>query len=326
MDNNVTMVIPVYNSEKYISRCIESVLNQTYKNVDILIINDGSKDNSQKIIDGYAKKYKNIITIEQKNMGVANTRNKAIQMTNTEYIMFMDNDDYIDKDYIETLLKNAEDGKYDIVVCGYRRPNENGKILKEVKLENYEFAKYNVLSPWSKIYRTDFLKKNNLEFLNNDIGEDLYLNYQAYACTNKIKTIDYVGYNWFLNTKSVSSTKQRNAKKVNTFKFFNECYDTMKKKDLINKNYDVIEYTFFTTVVWYLSYCTKELNFKEICEEYDKSFGWLNKHFPDYKKNKFIGFNKAKGQEKIVRNSLAIMLFLHKIHLGKVATYLYSKL
>lgn len=326
MDNNVTMVIPVYNSEKYISRCIDSVLNQTYKNVDILIINDGSKDNSQKILDEYEKKYKNITVIKQENMGVANTRNKAIQMTNTEYIMFMDNDDYIDKDYIETLLKNAEDGKYDIVVCGYRRPNEDGKILREVKLENYELAKYNVLSPWSKIYRTDFLKKNNLEFLNNDICEDLYLNFQAYACSNKIKTIDYVGYNWFFNTKSVSSTKQRNAKKVNIFKFFNECYDTMKKKNLINKNYEVIEYTFLTTVVWYLSFSTKELDFKETCKEYDKSFDWLDKHFPGYKKNKFIGFNKAKGQEKIVRISLAIMLFLHKIHLGKLATYIYSKI
>ena len=326
MDNNVTMVIPVYNSEKYISRCIDSVLNQTYKNVDILIINGGSKDNSQKILDEYEKKYKNITVIKQENMGVANTRNKAIQMTNTEYIMFMDNDDYIDKDYIETLLKNAEDGKYDIVVCGYRRPNEDGKILREVKLENYELAKYNVLSPWSKIYRTDFLKKNNLEFLNNDICEDLYLNFQAYACSNKIKTIDYVGYNWFFNTKSVSSTKQRNAKKVNIFKFFNECYDTMKKKNLINKNYEVIEYTFLTTVVWYLSFSTKELDFKETCKEYDKSFDWLDKHFPGYKKNKFIGFNKAKGQEKIVRISLAIMLFLHKIHLGKLATYIYSKI
>ena len=326
MDNNVTMVIPVYNSEKYISRCIDSVLNQTYKNVDILIINDGSKDNSQKILDEYEKKYKNITVIKQENMGVANTRNKAIQMTNTEYIMFMDNDDYIDKDYIETLLKNAEDGKYDIVVCGYRRPNEDGKILREVKLENYELSKYSVSTPWSKIYRTDFLKKNDLEFLNNDIGEDLYLNFQAYACSNKIKTIDYVGYNWFFNTKSVSSTKQRNAKKVNIFKFFNECYDTMKKKNLINKNYEVIEYTFLTTVVWYLSFSTKELNFNDICKEYDRSFDWLDKHFPGYKKNKFIGFNKAKGQEKIVRNSLAIMLFLHKIHLGKVATYLYSKL
>ena len=111
MENKVTMVIPVYNSEKYVGRCLKSVLEQTYKDVSILVINDGSTDNSQQIIDEYAKKYKNIISIEQKNMGVAKTRNKAIQMTNTEYIMFMDNDDYIDKDYIETLLKNAEDGK-----------------------------------------------------------------------------------------------------------------------------------------------------------------------------------------------------------------------
>lgn len=326
MKNKVTMVIPVYNSEKFIVRCLDSVLNQTYKDVDILVINDGSKDDSQKIIDEYAKKYKNIKAIKQENKGVAITRNEAIKMTDTEYIMFMDNDDYLDKDYIETLLKSAEDGKYDIVVCGYRRPNENGKILREVKLNDDELAKYNVLSPWSKIYRTNFLKENNLEFLNNDIGEDVYLNFQAYAISNKIKTIEYVGYNWFFNTKSVSSTKQRNAKKINTFKLFDMCYNTMNEKKLIEKNYSLIEYTFLTIVIWYLSYCTKELSYKQISEEYDKSFDWLKEHFPNYKKNKYIGLKKAKGQEKIVRVSLILMIFLHKIHLGKLAVYIYSKI
>lgn len=326
MENKVTMVIPVYNSEKYVGRCLKSVLEQTYKDVSILVINDGSTDNSQQIIDEYAKKYKNIISIEQKNMGVAKTRNKAIQMTNTEYIMFMDNDDYIDKDYIETLLKNAEDGKYDIVVCGYKRPTESGKIIKQVKLEDGELSKFNILSPWSKIYRTNFLKENNLEFLDNDIGEDIYLNFQAYTITDKIKKLDYVGYNWFYNTHSVSNTKQKNGKNVHVVRFLDSTFNAMNEKGLIKKKYGIVEYSFLTTSVWYLSYCTKGMSFKEISEEYDITFKWLKDHFPDYKKNKLIGFNKAKGQEKIVRYSLTIMMFLKKIHLGKIAVYLYSKI
>ncbi len=326
MKNKVTMVIPVYNSEKYIGRCLESVLNQTYKDIDILVINDGSKDNSQKIINEFAKKYKNITAIEQENMGVARTRNKAIQMTETEYIMFMDNDDFIDNDYIETLLTNAEEGQYDIVVCGYKRPTDDGKIIRNVKLTDEEFSKYNVLAPWAKIYKTDFLKKNNLEFLDNDFGEDTYLNLQAYLLSDKTKVIDYTGYNWFYNIASVSNTKQKNSKNVHIFYFLDKTYDSLKKRGLLEKRHDVAEYSIITNVIWYLFYCTKGFKYKEISDEYDKAFDWLKEHFPEFQKNKYIGFNKAKGQLKFVRTSVAIMMFLNKIHLGKLAIYIYSKI
>ena len=132
----VTLIVPVYNSEDYIGRCLDSILNQTYQNFEILVVNDGSKDNSQKIINEYKEKYPNkIIAIEQPNKGVAITRNESVKRANGDYIMFVDNDDYLDKDYIETFVKTAEDGDYDAVLGGYRRPNEDGKILKTMQLQ-----------------------------------------------------------------------------------------------------------------------------------------------------------------------------------------------
>ena len=102
MKPEVTIVIPVYNSEKYIGRCIESILNQTFQDFELLIINDGSKDNSKEIIKEYKSKYPDKITfINQENKGVSTTRNEAIKIANGKYIMFIDNDDYIDNDYIE---------------------------------------------------------------------------------------------------------------------------------------------------------------------------------------------------------------------------------
>ncbi len=115
--SKVTIIIPVYNSAEYIGKCIESILNQTYHDYDILIVNDGSKDNSQQIINEYKEKYPNKITaIEQENKGVARTRNESIKRATGKYIMFMDNDDYLDKDYIETFVKEIEKDECDEVI------------------------------------------------------------------------------------------------------------------------------------------------------------------------------------------------------------------
>ena len=123
--SKVSIIIPVYNSENYIDRCLNSVLNQTYQNFEILVINDGSTDNSQKIIDDYKYKYpEKIIAIEQENKGVSVTRNESMQRANGKYIMFIDNDDYIEANYVETFLKEAEKEDYDVVIGGYRRITE----------------------------------------------------------------------------------------------------------------------------------------------------------------------------------------------------------
>lgn len=115
--DKVTLIIPVYNSEKYIGRCLDSILNQTYNDYEIMIINDGSTDNSQEVINKYKQKWPNkFIIIEQENKGVAITRNEAIKRANSEYIMFIDNDDYIDKDYIEVYMKYIKNGDYDAVL------------------------------------------------------------------------------------------------------------------------------------------------------------------------------------------------------------------
>ena len=150
----VTLIIHVYNSEKYISKCLDSILEQTYKDYEILIVNDGSKDNSQKIINEYKNKYpEKIISIEQENKGVSETRNESIKRANGEYIMFIDNDDYLDKDYIETFVNEIEKKDYDIVLGGYRRITETGKVLKELKLQDKEWSELLVVVMGYKLYR-----------------------------------------------------------------------------------------------------------------------------------------------------------------------------
>ena len=109
MKPKVSVIIPVYNSEKYIEKCINSVLEQDYQEFELILINDGSKDGSLKILERYKEKYKEkIVLVNQENCGVSKTRNKAIQMANGKYIMFIDNDDFIDKDYVKVKQENME--------------------------------------------------------------------------------------------------------------------------------------------------------------------------------------------------------------------------
>ena len=100
----ISIIVPVYNAEKYIGTCIDSILKQTYQNFELLLINDGSSDNSLEVLNQYSKKDKRIRVIDQKNIGVAKTRNKGIQLARGEYIAFIDNDDYIDEDYLEQFM------------------------------------------------------------------------------------------------------------------------------------------------------------------------------------------------------------------------------
>ncbi|MDO5555879.1 MAG: glycosyltransferase [Clostridia bacterium] len=323
----VSIIIPVYNSGKYIAKCLDSVLEQTYKDFEIIIINDGSTDNSKEIIIQYEMKYSNILKyIEQKNIGVAKTRNYGITIASGKYIMFIDNDDFINKDYIETFVRLIEKDNLDVVIGGYKRSNENGKILKSLKLKNTEWSKLMILAPWAKIYKKEYLIEKDISFLDNNIGEDVYFNLQALMLSNKILITDYIGYNWFFNTKSVSNTKQKNLKNLNVLYLLNNCYEILDEKDILNKKYELIEMYFFRYVVWYLLFTTKGLSYEAISKEYDKLILFLQEKFPNYKKNKLIKIYLPKGEILSSRITVAVFMFCHKIHLGKILVYLFSKI
>lgn len=323
----VTIIIPVYNSEKYIGKCLDSILAQTYTDYEIIVVNDGSKDNSQEIINAYKIKYPDkIISIEQENKGVAITRNESIYRATGKYLMFIDNDDFIDKDYIQTYISIAEEGDYDAVIGGYRRPNENGKIIRTLQLKESEWAKFMIMTPWAKIFKKQYLLDNNISFLKNNIGEDIYFNLKAMLLSEKIKVIDYIGYNWFFNTTSVSNTNQKNIQNLQVYELLNSCYDMLKEENLLDDNYEILKTHFTRYIIWLLSFSTKKLNYKIISKEYDKLFKWLEEKFPDYRKNKMISYTKPYGEVFSIRFLVKSFMIAHKLHLGKALTYLYSKI
>lgn len=327
MNPKVSIIIPVYNSEMFIEKCIDSVLEQSFNEYEIILINDGSKDGSKQILDEYKERYpEKIVVIHQENMGVSKTRNNAIKMAKGRYIMFIDNDDYIDKDYVEVFVKEIEEQDFDVVLGGYRRPNENGKIIKELKLPQEEWAKFMIFAPWAKIYKREYLIKNNIEFLPINIGEDVYFNLQAMLISKKIKIIDYIGYNWYFNTGSVSNTTQKNIKNLQVYELLNSCYEVLKEKNILEENYEIVEMYFIRYIVWFLLFSTKKLEYKTIKEEYNKIFKWLEEKFPNYKNNKLLVITKPKGEILSVRLTVYIFMLAHKLKMGKALLLIYSKI
>lgn len=322
----VSIIIPVYNSEKYIKKCIDSILNNTYKDIEIIAIDDGSKDNSLNILKEISEINSNVFVYSQKNMGVAKTRNKGIKLATGKYIMFIDNDDFIDKDYIETFVKIAEENNSDIVFGGFRRPNNDGKIMESVKLIDSEWSKYKIMALWAKIFNRQFILNNHIEILPNNIGEDVYFMVKAINLTNKIYITDYIGYNWFYNDDSVSNTLHKYMGENIKFEYLlNKTYEELKKNkvDLFN---EYLEYFFIKQICWYFFYSCKGVSKNILYSEYDKYFKWLKEHFPNYKKNKYIKLFSSLSESFNVKIAVLLAIKLDSIHLGKLFFNIYKKI
>ena len=313
----ISVIVPVYNSEKYIGTCIESILKQTFSDFELILINDGSKDKSLDILRKYEKKDKRIRVIDQKNMGVANTRNKGIGLAKGEYVTFIDNDDYIDEDYLEQFFKYSD--KQDIVIGGYRRVRLDNKELMHLRLKETEWSKYTFITPWARIFRREFLIKNKIEFFSSPIGEDVYFNLKAYSLTKKIKIISYIGYNWLYNDLSISNTIHKGFnEKVDIISFLDKIYDL---RNLGNREY--INYYCYKFGIWYLLYSGRGSTKQKFMLEYQKIREWNKKN--KIRMNIFPYSNKLSGESFFNRSSVFVFDCLTKLHLVGLFAKIYCK-
>ena len=167
----ISIIVPVYNIEKYLPKCLDSLLNQTFKDIEIICVNDGSTDNSSQVLADYEQKDSRIKIITQENAGVSSARNRGIEVAQSEYIMFLDGDDYYTKDACEVAYNNITTNESDIAVFGmiekYWLLFKNGRVNKSIKkalmTEEPDLWKFQTFC-WNKIYKTDFIKRNKIVF------------------------------------------------------------------------------------------------------------------------------------------------------------------
>ena len=313
----VSVIIPVYNAQDSIGKCIDSITSQTFNNFEVILVNDGSTDDTLFVLQKFEREYENIKLINKKNEGVAITRNKAILEAKGKYIMFIDNDDFIDKDYIETFYNEIELRNADIIVGGYRRVSEKKELFK-VRLTDSEWDKYIVISPWAKIYRRNFILENNLEFLNYILGEDVYFNLAAYSKTKRVWCISYIGYNWFDNQESISNTAHKGFKKEADILFlFNKLDEKIEMKD------DFFKYYLKRFYIYYLLYSGRTASKKNFVHEVNRIMEWINKR--GYQSS-ISPFNSRVSSDKL-STKLSIFTFecIYKLKLLTLFAYIYCK-
>lgn len=290
----VSIIIPVYNVEKYIEKCLLSVINQTYKNLEILIVNDGTKDNSVNIIKKVMEETKDerIILLEKENGGLSSARNYGMKYATGTYIIFIDSDDYIDKYMAERLVKKAEEGNYDLVETNYCLVYEENMEIKKIPnivFDNIsEFLAKGRVNVSNKLFCKEIIDKYNLQFQEGVYYEDIGFSQKYVLNCKNISYIDDISYYYLQRGNSIIGSKSPKGK-LDIIKVFEDLINYYKVNNFFDKYYDEIEY--LTTRIILGSSYKRMINIedKKIREEYiEKTYNFLIDNFPKYKKNKYL--------------------------------------
>ena len=229
----VSVIVPIYNTAKYLNKCIDSILNQTEKDIELILVNDGSTDNSEDIINNY--KDKRIKYISKKNEGIGKTRNRGIKEAKGKYLMFIDSDDYISSNCVEVMFGNAIKNNADIVISNFYK-DYDGKLEKinypffepsNLK-DNPDILNMINLGPCNKLYLTDLVKSNKFD---EDIKyEDVNFVVSSLLKANKVVKIDdYLSY-YVIHNSSETTTRDKRI------------YDIIEVVERLNKKVENIDY------------------------------------------------------------------------------------
>lgn len=244
--NLISIIVPIYNTEQYLSQCIDSIINQTYSNIEILLLNDGSTDNSLEICKKYEKLDNRIIVIDKKNSGVSDTRNTGIKLAKGKYIMFVDSDDVLDRECVEIIEKNTNSNY--LTICDinkfkgenyYNYAKRKTLNIKKVPKKNFldVYKKELINSPVGRLYETKIIRDKKIFFDETiSLGEDLLFNLNYLYNIDFINVIDEKLYNYRLgNCDSLSQKYVKNMfeikeKLCNEFSSF-FCFENKEKVD-----------------------------------------------------------------------------------------------
>lgn len=242
-----SFIVPVYNTEKYLKKCLNSLVKQTFKDFEIIIVNDGSTDQSFKIINNFKQKYSNIKLINQENQGLSIARNNGVKKALGEYLIFVDSDDYVELDLLKQVDKNIGDAD----VLRFQIYEENEFYKNKVKEEESSFdmvdgktaikliTNYEYVEPaWCYVYKKEYYVRNKFSFKKGVYHEDFglvpYIIYKA----DKVKSIDYAGYHYVTRDGSImnSSSYDKTIKKA--FDMLQQYKDLRRNVDIKEKNID----------------------------------------------------------------------------------------
>lgn len=311
----VSIIVPVYNVEKYLDKCLYSLANQTLKNIEIIVVNDGTKDNSQNIIDKYTKKYKNIKSFIKENGGLSDARNYGIKKATGKYIGFVDSDDYIDLTMYEKLYNKIISDDYDVAICDLYRVFDKKLLytssnLKKDLLNKDEINKamLNIYpTAWNKLYKKELFE--NIQFKKNVWFEDVELLYRIFPKFKKIGVVNEPLYYYVQREGAITS--KVNLKIYDYIDNFNGVIEFHKNNKTYNEYKEILEYSYVRYI--YATFMKRVLNFdyKEYKNALDIAIKNVKINFENYRFNKYF-YTSLKGIYLILFNKYTAII-IYKI-------------
>lgn len=286
----VSVIVPVYNVEGYIEKCLETLVNQTLKEIEIIIVNDGSKDRSIQIINKFKEQYpEKIVYLEKENGGLSDARNFGIPHATGEYIAFLDSDDYVEKDMYQKMYEIAKKENSDMVECDFyweypdKKKVDTGKIYngKEEMLEKVRVV------AWNKLIKREILEKTNIQFPKGYRYEDVEFTYKLVPFLNKVSFCKEPLVHYVQREGSISNLQNERTKEI--FDVLDHVIEFYKENDLCNKFKEQLEYVYIR-----YAFCSSFLRMAKIQDEalkerlLEETWEKVNSTFPSWKKNQIL--------------------------------------
>ena len=292
----VSIIMPVYNVEDYIEKSIESVINQTLKDIEIIIVNDGSQDNSKELLQKYLKNNNNIIYLEKENGGLSSARNFGIKYATGEYIAFLDSDDFVEVNMYEEMYNVAKKENADMVECDFiwEYPNKKIKDIGKLYFSKKEAIEKARVVAWNKIIRRDILQKTKIEFPNGLRYEDIEFFYKILPYLDKISFVKKNFVHYVQRQNSIVNTQNIRTKEI--FNVFNNVIKYYKEKNIYEEYKEELEYTYIRILLCSsLKRMCKIGNKDQKRETLKETWENISLNFPNWKKNKILKKNNLKN-------------------------------
>ena len=341
MHKKISVIMPVYNAEKYLSIAIESILNQTYKNIELICVDDCSSDNSLKIIENYQKQDARIRIIKnEENSGPGISRDKGIDVATGKYVAFIDSDDFYECDALETLYRELIKHNASVIFSNWY-VYANGKDLAQCPYKNIYYTPDKLtntffICPWGKLFCLDFLNKYNIRFGEHRISEDRLFLQKIYVHIDKIWLSNFISYHWQNNKNSITRQKSsaKNPKFFEAILVADECFEYTRKfrPEIFNADAEMerildwcyrIHYPYLKNFFFKISELCKKWNLSR--DMFEKEESWvLYSTFinNDYKKIMKAVFWKSNFMKRLIKT---ICIFVPRKSWRKKLRSLYGK-
>ena len=309
----VSVIVPVYNVYPYLDKCLDSIVKSSLKDIEIIVVDDGSPDKCFEIIEKYTKKYKNIKALKKENGGLSSARNFGLKYAKGEYIAFVDSDDSIEPMMLEEMYNKARTKDFDVVVSDLYYVYPDTKKVASSNLSTDLLTKEEIKESminiypavWNKIYKREMLEKSKVLFKDKVWYEDVEFLYRLYPYITSIGVIKKPFYNYLQRNGAITSTFDERV--FNYISNFNGILDYYKKNNLYNEYKNELEYCYvryiYATFIKNVVYLDKELYKKGVKDAIEN----VKTNFPKYRKNKYF-YKSLKGLYLVTFNRLYPMI------------------